>query len=105
MLSQISDESGDVEIATLVLDVKDAFMGVPLHAAERPFNACSADLDIRRGREPHFDGEADVGRFVVWNVLGFGGKPNPWYLPGWRHLPRGPGRPSSGRPQTRRAAL
>ena len=39
-------------LATMVLDLKDAFMGVPLAAAERPFNTCAVDLPIRRTRPP-----------------------------------------------------
>ena len=60
-----------------MLDFKDAFMGVPLAAAERPFNAAELDQPIRRSRPALFDGEALEGTVIVWPVLGFGGRPNP----------------------------
>jgi hypothetical protein len=67
----------DEMVRCMVLDIRDAFMGVPLSAAELPFNCCAADLDIVRNRPEKFPGEASVGRFVIWGVLGFGGRPNP----------------------------
>ena len=78
LLGLLAEAGGDADdIETLVLDVKDAFMGVPLHPEEWPFNACGLDQPLRRGREALYDGEPDAGSFVVWAVLGFGGKPNP----------------------------
>jgi len=52
-------------------------MGIPLHVDEMAFNACSLDYELSRGRPPLYDGEPQTGAFVIWNVLGFGGKPNP----------------------------
>ena len=60
-------EGINTEVGTMVLDFEDAFMSVPLHEEERRFNC--ADL----GASPNHD----QPRFVVWRVLGFGGKPNP----------------------------
>jgi len=61
----------------MVLDFRDAFMGVPLARSEWGFNCCALDLDVARGRAPLYDNEPASGRFVLWCVLGFGGKPNP----------------------------
>ena len=66
-----------LEVQTMVLDLKDAFMGIPLHPAELPFNCCCSDLLIDRKRDELYPGEPAIGRFVIWVVLGFGGKPNP----------------------------
>ena len=60
-----------------VLDFSDAFMGVPLAPCEWPFNCCQLDDVISRGRAPQYPGEPAEGSFIVWVVLGFGGKPNP----------------------------
>eukprot|EP00973_Karenia_brevis_P039778 5489497-Karenia_brevis.AAC.1 len=56
-----------IEIATLILDFVDAFMSMALHPKERRF-ACAS---LSSPPSPH------RGKFVVWKVLGFGGKPNP----------------------------
>ena len=69
-------EAGEV-IATLVLDFKDAFNSVPLHESEQRFNCASLDDPLVRDRPPCYDDEPRSGRFLVWRVLGFGGKPNP----------------------------
>ena len=64
-------------IATLVLDFRDAFNSVPLHADERRFNCADAGALLTRERPALYEGEPASGSFVVWQVLGFGGKPNP----------------------------
>jgi len=64
-------------VNTLVLDVRDAFMGIPLAAEEMAYNACQLDLSVKRGRPAIIPEEAWTGTFVVWGVLGFGGRPNP----------------------------
>jgi len=66
-----------LRIQTMVLDLQDAFMGIPLHAAEYAFNACQADRPLHRSRPPLYEGEPSTGHFIIWSVLGFGGKPNP----------------------------
>ena len=63
--------------ATLILDFKDAFMTVPLHRSEQPYNCCEVPEGITRTRQTAFEGEVASGTFVVWRVLGFGGRPNP----------------------------
>ena len=68
-------EQGQVQ--TLVLDFKDAFMSIPLHPSEWRFNCANTGFDLKRSRGPLHEDEPEVGRFVVWRVLGFGGKPNP----------------------------
>ena len=67
----------DYCIQSMVLDFKDAFMGIPLAALERPFNAAELPQPIRRNRPELFEGEAAAGTVIVWRVLGFGGRPNP----------------------------
>jgi len=65
------------QLRTLVLDFTDAFMGVPLHPREHPFNCCVLDRNIVRTRPACYKNEPWKGTTVVWRVLGFGGKPNP----------------------------
>jgi len=67
----------DASLWSLVLDVQDALMGVPLAPVEFPFNCCDLGGSIKRVREPLYPDEPASGSFVVWAVLGFGGKPNP----------------------------
>jgi hypothetical protein len=67
----------DEEVSTLILDYKDAFMSIPLAEDERRFNCASTEFALPRGRDALYPNEPDVGGFVVWRVLGFGGKPNP----------------------------
>ena len=69
-------QGGDVTW-TLVLDFADAFMSVPLHPDEQPFNCAHVGHRLRRSRPAIYPQEALEGGFVVWRVLGFGGKPNP----------------------------
>ena len=65
------------DVATLVLDFKDAFMSLPLWPTERRFNCARAGHVVKRDRDALFDEEPAEGEFVVWRVLGFGGRPNP----------------------------
>ena len=77
-LAVLAHELGeDEQIETLVLDFKDAFMSLPIHRLERRFNCAHTTVPIRRGRQELFEGEVLEGCFVVWKVLGFGGRPNP----------------------------
>ena len=64
-------------MAGLVLDFADAFNSIPLAVNERRFNCAHVGRNIERSRKPLFDGETQEGAFVVWRVLGFGGRPNP----------------------------
>ena len=45
------------EVWNLILDIRDAFMGIPLASCEQPFNCCSSDLPIVRQRAPLYKGE------------------------------------------------
>ena len=65
------------DVYTMILDYKDAFMSVPLASLERRFNCANTGFDLQRTRPPLYEDEPAIGRFVVWRVLGFGGKPNP----------------------------
>ena len=56
----------DDHVEVLILDFEDAFMAVPLHVQERKYDCAF----IR-----NFDDRGDA--FIVWSVLGFGGKSNP----------------------------
>lgn len=77
-LVNLNEARGEGEsLMVLVLDFKDAFMSIPLHAAEQPFNCTQLAQPIRLGREQLDEAEATEGRCIVWRVLGFGGKPNP----------------------------
>jgi hypothetical protein len=64
-------------MSVFILDFADAFMSIPLHAEERCYNCASVDNTLSRGRAALFKGEVPTGKFMVWRVLGFGGKPNP----------------------------
>ena len=43
--------------ATLIIDYKDAFMTIPLHKNEQPFNCCQLPEGIRRDRAEAYHGE------------------------------------------------
>jgi len=64
-------------VASFVLDVKDAFMSVPLHPDEMAFNCAELPEDMALERRPLDGQEARKGKFLIWRVLGFGGRPNP----------------------------
>ena len=77
-LARLQDRAGVAEeVWTLVLDLKDAFMSLPLAEGEQRFNCAHAGFEVRRDRDPLYHDEPHSGHFVVWRVLGFGGKPNP----------------------------
>ena len=64
-------------VSILILDFKDAFMSIPLNDKEKVYNCATLPERISRKREPLDPDEPVSGTCVVWNVLGFGGKPNP----------------------------
>ena len=72
----LASSSGS-EVGVFVVDFKNAFMTLPLHQAELPFNTSSAPHGVQRHREPLYDDEPVSGTFLVWRVLGFGGHSNP----------------------------
>ena len=67
----------DYEVSVLILDFKDAFMSIPLADAEKAFNCAVVEGEVQRGRDPLYEGEPETGKCIIWDVLGFGGKPNP----------------------------
>ena len=76
LLSQASTPKPNLFV--MILDFKDAFMSVPHDPQEWAWNCCDAEASVSRGsRCPAYPGEPQEGRFVVWRVLGFGGKSNP----------------------------
>ena len=65
------------DLSVLILDYKDAFMSIPLDAREMKYNCSVLSEPIQREREEIYEGEPLEGKCIMWNVLGFGGKPNP----------------------------
>ena len=75
-------------IRTLIIDFENAFMSIPLEKGERAFNCCEVPEGITRTRAAEYEDEPQSGTFIVWTVLGFGGKPNtPSCLPALRPSP------------------
>ena len=84
VLPRFSDHAADLayasalgEVATLILDYKHAFMTIPAAADEARYNCCLVESPIRRTRAALDESEPRSGRFLVWTVLGFGGKAYP----------------------------
>ena len=84
MLPRFADHAGDLayasmrsELETLILDFKNAFMSVPASPHEARFNCCLVETPVRRSRPALDAEEPEAGRFLVWTVLGFGGKAYP----------------------------
>ena len=69
--------SGNSAFETLVLDYENAFMSVAVAPAEARFNCCLLEEPLTRTRAALDDDEPLTGLFVVWLVLGFGGKSYP----------------------------
>ena len=65
------------DVGVFILDFQNAFMTLPLHPAEMPFNTSSVPHGISRSRAALYPGEPQSGQFLVWRVLGFGGHSNP----------------------------
>ena len=77
--SAMAGETGSWEqwVETLILDFRRAFMSVPVAADERRYNCCLVESPVRRSRQPLDATEPEEGTFIVWNVLGFGGRTYP----------------------------
>ena len=60
-------------LSVIVLDFKNAFMSVPLHPVERPFNVSILEDPIDLQRDTSSTDDVKRGRCIVWRVLGFGG--------------------------------
>ena len=65
------------EVSVLILDYIDAFMSIPLAESEKAYNCATLPENAQLKRKALDDTEPSIGKCVVWNVLGFGGKPNP----------------------------
>ena len=67
--------AGKVEV--LILDFRNAFMSIPISPKEAQYNCCLLEQPLTRRHGPLDAHEPRRGGFVVWRVLGFGGKPYP----------------------------
>ena len=72
----LATQHGD-EVGVFVIDFSNAFMTLPLAAAEQPYNTSVAPHLVRRSRSALYPDEPVAGTFLVWRVLGFGGHSNP----------------------------
>ena len=72
----LATQHGD-EVGVFVIDFSNAFMTLPLAAAEQPYNTSVAPHLVRRSRPALYADEPETGTFLVWRVLGFGGHSNP----------------------------
>ena len=52
-------------------------MPSPLSSGEQAFNCCEVSQGLSRTRDNVYTDEPETGKFIVWRVLGFGGRPNP----------------------------
>ena len=84
VLPRFGDHAADLayasalgEVATLILDYKHAFMTVPAAAEEARYNCCLVELPVSRKRAALDEDEPESGTFLVWTVLGFGGRAYP----------------------------
>ena len=85
VLPRFQDHARDLAMTSLqgkgvgvfVIDFQNAFMTLPLHPSEQPFNCSVAPHLVHRRRDRLHPTEPDVGSFLVWRVLGFGGHSNP----------------------------
>ena len=62
--------------SVLILDFSNAFMTIPASSGELAFNCCEVEEPMTLKR-PLLDQEARQGTFIVWRVLGFGGRSYP----------------------------
>ena len=77
-LAKLARSAGkDEGVSVLVLDFRNAFMSIPLALTERRFNCAEVREGLQRRRPKLDEHEVDEGSFVLWRVLGFGGRPNP----------------------------
>ena len=75
-LRAVLDER-DAETYIMQVDFKNAFMSVPASPREARFNCCLVESPVRRSRPELDAAEPESGWFLVWAVLGFGGKAYP----------------------------
>ena len=67
----------DTAAETFTTDFAHAFQTVPSSAEEGRYNCCVVEQPIRRTREGLDAKEPLVGCFILWMVLGFGGRAYP----------------------------
>ena len=70
-----ASRSGEWE--AFVVDFENAYMSVAASRAEARFNCCISETPIERKRPPIDKLEPAAGTFIMWLVLGFGGKSYP----------------------------
>ena len=59
------------------MDYKHAFMTVPAAAEEASYNCCLVEVPVSRKRAALDEDEPESGTFLVWTVLGIGGRAYP----------------------------
>ena len=64
-------------MTTLIIDYEHAFMTIPLSSGEQTFNCCEVVQDLSMTREYVYANTPTTGKFIVWRVLGLGGRPTP----------------------------
>ena len=71
--------SGKGECETFIMDYENAFMAVPSDPREDRYNCCLLEVGhpMRRTRPPVHPNEPVEGSFLIWRVLGIGGKAFP----------------------------
>ena len=74
--ARVSAEGGD-DIETYTTDFAHAFMTVPAAPDESRFNCCVIEEPMVRERAALDPDEPLSGSFIVWLVLGFGGRAYP----------------------------
>ena len=84
MLPRFGDHAADLAYASsagtpesFTCDFAHAFMTVPASAAEARWNCCQVEEPLHRDRPALDAAEPMTGLFLIWLVLGFGGKAFP----------------------------
>ena len=86
VLPRFSDHAEDIAYATgqgaddvdnFICDYQRTFHTVSASPGEARFNCCQVETPLRRSRAPLDPGEPVIGYFLVWLVLGFGGRAFP----------------------------
>ena len=75
--ADVAAASAQGAVETFTCDFLHAFMSVAASPAEGRYNCCHTDEPMRRGRPPLDQAEPRMGLFIVWLVLGFGGRAYP----------------------------
>ena len=75
--SAAADAAQGEEAEVFTCDFAHAYMTVPSAPEEGRFNCCILEEPLRRERSPLDTDEPQVGTFILWLVLGFGGRAYP----------------------------